>query len=778
MAGLGRVLNLALLGFAAGGLLAGFGARWLHQPHWSVWLMIGGTVPVLLAVLIDSLASLVRREIGLDIIALLSIGGAVALGEYVTAGVIGLMLSGGRALEGFAAERARRDMSALLSRVPRTASRYRDSQLETIPLASIAPGDRLLVRAGEAVPVDGFVRDSTAVLDESALTGEPIPVTHRRNESIRSGAINAGDPFDMEATAAAAQSTFAGIIRLVQAAQDTKAPSVRLADRAAFLFTPVAVGLAGAAWAITGDPVRGLAVMVVATPCPLILGVPVAVVSGLSRCAGRGVLVKGGGALEVLGRARTLFLDKTGTLTAGRARVATIETAPDVSGDDLLRLAASLEQTSQHSIAQAVVTAARGRDLPLGLPSDVTEEPGAGLTGMLDGRHVSVGSHAYVAARAAPADWTGRFLRRMGHEGATGAFVAADGRMLGAILLADEIRPDSPRALRLLRQAGITRLVMLTGDRQDVAEAIGAALGVDEVRAEQRPEDKLGAIAEARAAGEVCAMVGDGVNDAPALAAADVGVAMGARGSGASSEAADVVLLVDRLDRLAEAFAVARGTRRIAMQTVAGGMGLSILAMIAAALGFLPPVSGAVLQEVIDVAAILNALRVLRVRIPGRPRVMLPAAEVARLQAEHERLAEPLARLRAAADQLATLSPAEAATALTAVEAVVRENLLRHEREDDAQLYPVIAHALGGDDPIAAMHRTHREVQQLGGALARMIADLPPEGPDQVAANDFRRVLYGLDAILRLHFAQENELYHSLTDAGDGRVRPGGAVVV
>ena len=257
---------------------------------------------------------------------------------------------------------------------------------------------------------------------------------------------------------------------------------------------------------------------------------------------------------------------------------------------------------------------------------------------MVEGRRVSIGSHAHVAARAAEADWASGFLRRMGYEGATGAFVAADGRMLGAILLADEIRPDSPRALRLLRQAGIGRVVMLTGDRRDVAEVIGAALGVDEVRAEQQPEDKLAAIAEARRAGETCAMVGDGVNDAPALAAADVGVAMGARGSGASSEAGDVVLLVDRLDRLAEALAIAHGTRRIAVETVAVGMGLSALAMVAAALGFLPPVAGALLQEVIDVAAILNALRVLRVRIPGRPRATLPVAEVARLQAEHERL--------------------------------------------------------------------------------------------------------------------------------------------
>ena len=385
--------------------------------------------------------------------------------------------------------------------------------------------------------MDGIVLEGAAVLDEAALTGEPIPVTHRPGEAVRSGAVNAGAPFDMHARSSAAESTFAGIVRLVKAAQAAKAPSARLADRAAFLFTPLAVGLAGAAWAWSGDPVRGLAVMVVATPCPLILGVPVAIVSGLSRCAGRGVLVKGGGALEVLARVRTLFLDKTGTLTAGRARVAAIEAAPGIAPDEVLRLGASLDQASQHAMAEAVVTAARARGLALALPTGVKEEPGAGVTGMVEGRRVSIGSHAHVAARAAEADWAERLPAAHGYEGATGAFVAADGRMLGAILLADEIRPDLPRALRLLRQAGIGRVVMLTGDRRDVAEVIGAALGVDEVRAEQQPEDKLAAIAEARRAGETCAMVGDGVNDAPALAAADVGVAMGARGSGASSEA-------------------------------------------------------------------------------------------------------------------------------------------------------------------------------------------------------------------------------------------------
>jgi soluble P-type ATPase/iron-sulfur cluster repair protein YtfE (RIC family) len=370
-----------------------------------------------------------------------------------------------------------------------------------------------------------------------------------------------------------------------------------------------------------------------------------------------------------------------------------------------------------------------------------------------------------VASRAAPAQWGERVLRRVAYEGGASVFVAADGHMLGAILLADQIRPEAPRALRLLRHAGITRLIMLTGDRRDVAEAVGAGLRMDEVRAEQQPGDKLAAVAEARRAaqdGAACAMVGDGVNDAPALAAADVGIAMGARGSAASAEAADVVLLVDRLDRLAEALVIAKGARGIALQTVGIGMGLSGIAMLVAAFGYLTPVFGAVLQEAIDVAAILNALRVLRLRVPGRPPGTLPATQIAQLEAEHGRLLETLAVLRRVADGLATMPGPDAARQLAELEDVVRRDLLAHEHADETQLYPKIERALGGGDPIASMHGTHRELAVLGQRLRRIISDLPPNGPDLETTNELRRVLYGLDAILQLHVAQENELYHGL----------------
>jgi heavy metal translocating P-type ATPase len=464
------------------------------EPGWADWIWLVGSAPVLLVVLAGIARAVLRREAGLDLIALLSMTGAMALGEYLTGAVIGLMLTSGRSLEDFAEARARHEISALLSRTPRTANRYEGGELAQVPLDRLMPGDRLLVRPGEAVPTDGMVTAGGAVLDESALTGEPMPIRRALGEIVSSGAVNTATPFDMIATTAAADSTFAGIVRLVEAGQRDKAPAARLADRYALLFVPLSLALTVVAWRATGDPLRALAVLVVATPCPLILAVPVAIVAGMSRCAKRGVLVKGGGMLEKLAEARTLFFDKTGTLTGGRARLVAIEADPQISATELLRIAASLDQSSQHPIARAIVYAARDRGLRLSMPLAVEEQPGAGLSGVVDDRQVAVGSYAFVSASAAPADWTHRFLRRMGYDGATGVFVATNGAVVGALLLLDEIRVETPRALRLLRKAGVERIVMLTGDRRDVAETIGALLGVDEVLAEQRPQDKLAAI--------------------------------------------------------------------------------------------------------------------------------------------------------------------------------------------------------------------------------------------------------------------------------------------
>ncbi|SMH46113.1 heavy metal translocating P-type ATPase [Azospirillum agricola] len=755
--------SLALLAMAAGGLILGALGWWKGENALTLWAWSAGTIPVLLALTIHILQSMLRREAGLDILAVLAMAGALVLGEHLASIVIALMVASGQALEAYAGNRAQREMTALLGRAPRTACRYVGERIETVTLDGIKPGDRLLIRTGDVLPVDGTVAAGPVVLDESALTGEPLPIRHAAGETVRSGTTNAGDPFDLIAVTTADESTYAGVVRLVEAARASKAPSARLADRYALLFVSLTLAVAGLVWLLTGEAYRALAMIVVATPCPLILAVPVAIASGMSRCARRGVLVKGAGALEALATVRTLLFDKTGTLTGGRARVIAVETGDGYASSDVLRLAASLDQASQHVLAEAIIAAARARGLPLASPSEVVEHPGFGIAGLVDGHRVVLGSFDYVSRHGSQPPWSTRLLRRMGHEGVAGVFVGLGGAMAGAILLADEIRPEAPRSLRLLRKAGVRRTVMVTGDRRDVAEAIGAALGLDGVVAECTPSDKVKAVAREHSRGPTM-MVGDGVNDAPALAAADIGVSMGARGAAASSETADVVLLVDRLDRLAEAMRIARRSRRIALQSVLAGMGMSFAAMGAAAFGFLPPLAGAMLQEAIDVVVILNALRALGpIRLHGA-RATLSETEAQRLKAEHDKLVPLLDRIRFAGDQLAGGSPPPSEE-LVRLGALLRDRLLRHEQEDDATLYPQVAKLLGGEDPMAAMSREHREIGQLVRVYSRMVADLGSGPPDDLVLRDVQRVLYSLDAILRLHFAQEEEIYQALTDA-------------
>ncbi len=600
------LVALPALGLASG-LLA---LLWGHEA-WAGRIWAGATIPVLAVLLIEIVASLRRGDVGLDVVAALSMTGALLFGEHLAAVVVALMYAGGQYLENFAERRATREMTALLSRVPRTALRYRDGTLQEVPLEAVSPGDRLLIRRGDVVPVDGTIENGLAVLDQSALTGESLPVQQAAGEAVMSGSTNVGDAFDLSATHRAAESTYAGIVRLVEAAQRSKAPMARLADRYAMAFLAVTVLLAGGAWIATGDPIRALAVLVVATPCPLILAVPVAIVSGISRAAKAGILVKGGKALEVLARARALVLDKTGTLTHGEARIARIHSVAGLSEDELLAIAASLDQASKHIIAQALVMEAQRRGLPLPLPTGVVETPGEGAEGMVEGRHVVVGGRSFVASLVPGAN---EALANGHHAlGSVTVAVAVDGQLAGLLVLADELRGGTARLLDDLRRLGLHRIVLATGDRRDVAEAVTEGLPFDAIHAELTPDRKIAVVLEERRQGPVM-MVGDGVNDAPALAASDLGVAMGAKGAAASAEAADVVLLVDRLDRILLGIQVARRSRAIALQSVYVGIGLSLLGMIAAALGYLAPVEGALIQEAIDVAVILNALRALRGR--------------------------------------------------------------------------------------------------------------------------------------------------------------------
>ncbi|MBU2890590.1 heavy metal translocating P-type ATPase [Celeribacter halophilus] len=593
----------AILGLVAGLALYFSGHEGTSRLVWTITVL-----PVLVALCVDILRSLLRGEVGLDIVAALSMSAALGFGETLAAAVVAVMYTGGNVLESFAEGRARRDMHALLSRVPRMACRYEAGALVDVLLDDITPSDRLLIRQGDVVPVDGTVASKTAYLDSSALTGESLPVRLACGAEVMSGATNAGEPFDLIAARRASESTYAGIVRLVEQAQHSKAPMARLADRWSLGFLAVTVVIALAAWGLTGDPIRAVAVLVVATPCPLILAVPVALVAGLSRAARFGVLIKGGGPLEAMARIHTLILDKTGTLTDGRPQIVSIHRSGDTSEEDILRYAASLDQASKHPVAQAIVAAAKARGLALAVPSEVTEVAGSGVEGTVDGRKIVVGGNDLVARRTAQAAEDMPVLE----AGALLVAVAIDGRLAGHLVMADPLRLGTASMLAGLREQGIARILLATGDRAAVAEHVTEGLDMDGVRAGLTPDQKVLLVLSERQNGPVM-MVGDGVNDAPALAAATVGVAMGARGAAASAEAADVVLLVDRVDRLGPGIEIARRSRHIAMESVVVGIGLSVAGMIAAGFGYLTPVQGAVLQEVIDVAVILNALRALRI---------------------------------------------------------------------------------------------------------------------------------------------------------------------
>lgn len=764
MSAVAAKVNRWLLVLTAGALPLGGIARAAGHPRAAARLWAVLTALVLVDRVVAAARALRRRAFGVDLIALLAICGALLLHEFLAGAVIALMLLGGHALEDYAQLRAQRELTSLLQRAPRLAHRCDGETLTEIQVSAVRRGDLLLVKPGEVVPVDGVVEDDRAVLDEAALTGEAAPVERMRWQSVPSGAVNASRaPFQLRATAPAEQSTYAGILRLVRQAQASKAPLVRLADRYAVFFLPLTLAVAGAAWFLAGDPVRALAVLVVATPCPLILATPVAMVAGISRAARRGIIVKGGGALEALARGQTLVLDKTGTVTTGAPTLTRIESFGAHGPDDLLRLAASLSQASPHVLSGPIVRAARARQLSLSFPSGVEEEFGSGIRGRVADTAVAIGTSSWILHGEPAPPGLRRLQRQMALEGAAGVFIAVDGALAGGLMMEDPIRRDAPLTLRSLRRVGFRRIVLLSGDSVEVSSAVGAMLGADQVFAERSPAEKVEVVQLEHAAG-VTVMVGDGINDSPALAAADVGVAMGARGASASSEAADIVLVVDRLDRLIDAVRIARRSRAIALQSIGAGMGLSLVAMGFASAGLLSPIAGALLQEVIDVVVILNALRVLaggHANAPPRASSVLQG----QLQAEHQRLWPALERIRHLADRLDQLPPRDARTELATLHEFLRTEVLPHEAAEEAAVYPTVATLIGGEDPTAPMVRAHLEISHMVRLLGRYLDEVPPEGPAGEDIRDLRRLLYGLHAILRLHFVQEDEAYLALMDA-------------
>jgi heavy metal translocating P-type ATPase len=752
-----RIARRALIAIALAGLIFGALAWANGNADLANWCWAASTVPVVIVLLFSMLRDFLAGRFGVDSIAFVSMAAALVLGQNLAGIIIAIMYAGGNVLEDFAVARAERDLKSLIDRAPRVAHRRVGSTIQDVPIDQVALGDNILVRGGEIVPVDGVILSRSATIDEAALTGEPIPVSRQVGELARSGSLNAGDSFEIRASAIASESTYAGIVRMVSAAQTAKSPFIRMADRYALLLLPITLAIAAGAWFFSNDPVRALAVLVAATPCPLILAAPVAFIAGVAQAAKRGILIKGGGPLEALAHTHTVMFDKTGTLTIGGARLVAIEAAPGHSADEILRIAASLEQASHHVVAAAIVDAAAARGLKLAIPSKTHEAMGSGLEGVIDGRTVRVGSHQMVCGSHTPEGWALRAVRRAAWRSALSVFVAVDGQLVGIILLADELRRETPRAVQSLRTAGMSRIIMVTGDHADAAETIGAALDLDAVLAEREPADKVDAVTTEQRQSPT-AMIGDGINDAPALAAANVGIAMGARGASVSSEAADVVILVDRLDRVSEAFSIARRTRDIALQSILAGMGLSGIAMGFAAIGLLPPIAGALTQEVIDVAVILNALRALTSGHKLGHRKM-PTDAALTLRHDHERMEMALDQLREIADGLDTAEGQSAVTLILEADDIVSRQIVEHEREDERAVYPRVSKFLADRHGLGAMSRAHREIIHKARLLRRLADGLTAPDVDHYLIRDAQRVIEAVEALVRLHNAQEEDIY-------------------
>ncbi|MEO6880419.1 MAG: heavy metal translocating P-type ATPase [Mycobacteriaceae bacterium] len=554
---------------------------------------------------------LLRGQWGVDVLAVTAIVSTVAVAEYLAALVIVVMLTGGEALEDYAAGRANRELRALLERAPQQAHRLQpdtggsgDGFIEDIGVEDVVPGDRLLVRPAEVVPVDAELVSAAATFDESTLTGESLPVGRTTGERVLSGSVNGGWAIEVTATARSADSQYQQIVSLVAEAQQRPAPVVRLADRFAVPFTVVSLLIAGLAWALSADPTRFAEVVVLATPCPLLIATPVALLAGMGRAAGAGIIIRGGDVLERLARVRTVAFDKTGTLTHGTPTLVQVRPVLPRTADAVLAMAASAEQYSGHVLARSVIEAAAARGLALEPATEAEERATDGVRAVLGSGEVRIGKRSYVSAHTGPVPAVAL------HSGELAVYVGVDATYAGALVLRDELREDAVTTLQRLRSLGVGEVMILTGDAQATADHVGAELGVSDVRAQCLPEDKVRAVLE-HPTGPVL-MVGDGVNDAPVLAAADVGLAMGARGATAASEAADVVVMTDDLSKVADAVAIGHRTMRVAVQSIGLGIGLSLVLMGVAAFGFIPAIVGAAAQEVVDLASILNSLRARR----------------------------------------------------------------------------------------------------------------------------------------------------------------------
>ncbi|MEO8333615.1 MAG: heavy metal translocating P-type ATPase [bacterium] len=582
-------------------------------PHvWLIGLILTGA-----PVVWTTLRQAMRGHFATDLVASLSVVGAVILGEPMAGLVIVIMQSGGEALERVAEGRASAAVRELEEAAPRVAHLLRDGVVADVPVDEVVVGDELLVRPGELIPCDAVVVTGESPVDVSRLTGEPLPIAATKGTALPSGSANGDAPLTVRATSVAQESQYARIVELVRSAQASKAPLQRLADRYAVWFTPATLLVCAIAWWWSGDPRRALAVLVVATPCPLILATPIAIIGGINRAARRQIIMRNGSALEQLSAATVAIFDKTGTLTIGRPEVESVESLGAWTERDLLRLAGAVEQGSSHLLARTFAAAAARALTPIGLripgATNVTEAAGRGITGEVEGHRVTIGAWAYLrdlypAAVPALLEHEIRVASKPGLR----AYIAIDGLIAGRVEYADHVRDEAHAVVAELASLGVRRQVLLSGDNASSVEAIARVVGLSEFQSDCLPQDKARFVTALINGGDRVLMVGDGINDAPALSAANVGIALAAHGGGISAEAADVVLLADHLDRVPEAIRISHRTMRIARQSIGVGLGLSGIAMVVAAAGGLPPAIGAALQEVIDVAVIVNALRTSR----------------------------------------------------------------------------------------------------------------------------------------------------------------------
>ena len=594
------IAGVALAGIALH-LILRFGAS--YEPSTCqipLWIVLGfGGVPLLVGLL----TKLAKLQFGSDLLAGISIVTAVVLGEYLAGALVVLMLSGGEAVEGYAVRSASSVLRALARRMPALAHRRRDGQMADVPLSDVAVGDTLVLFPHEICPVDGTVTEGRGVMDESFLTGEPFKMSKTPGSDVISGAINGDAALTIRATRPAADSRYAKIMQVMRSAEQNRPQMRRLGDQLGAFYTPLAVLIALAAWGISGESSRFLAVLVVATPCPLLIAIPVAIIGAISLCARRGIIVKNPAVLETIATCRTAIFDKTGTLTYGRPRLTDQIVVPDTDAARVLGLVASLERYSKHPLAHAILTAAEAANIPLQDVTEISEPPGQGMRGTVGGHTVRITSRGALAKAPVPG-----VEQIPAHAGGLECFVVIDDRYAAAYRFRDEPRVEGASFIKHLNpRHDFSKVMIVSGDRESEVRYLAEQIGIGEVYAEKTPEEKV-TIVRAETLKARTLYVGDGINDAPALMSATVGIAIG-QNSDVTSESAGVVILDSSLEKVDEFMHISRRMRQIALQSAIGGMALSVIGMALASFGLLSPVAGAVAQEVIDVAAVFNALR-------------------------------------------------------------------------------------------------------------------------------------------------------------------------